>query len=943
LTATYLKREDERFAIETATSAAEGLNQLRGDEFDCIVSDYEMPGQNGIELLETVRKDYSDLPFVLYTGKGSEEVASDAISKGVTDYLQKGTGTEQYELLANRIINAVRAWRATQEVARHKELMRLTEFAGDTGGWELTLDTNELVLTDGTRRLLELSPNETLTFADALELYHPDDRNDVKTALDRVVETGSQIQDTWRIQPPDGDQRLLDVVMIPVTSNDEVTAIRGSVNDVTEQYERREELEQIETWFQHAQTGLILLDVGEEFTVERVNPAWEETTGLSAEHVRGQRIRDVLGEQAGAKAEEKSRECVQQRKPVQFEENVCFDGEQTTWMTRIAPVVVNETVEYIVGETREITARRERQRELETEQQFIDQSLNALNSLFYVLDTNGTIRRWNDRVLEVTGYTESELDGMHATEIFPEDQQERIGDAIGQTLSNGYATVEADLQTADADRLPHEWTGSRLTDTDGDTTGLVGIGRNLTERRRRERRFQALVESSNDIISIVDADGTFQYQSPSIERILGYEPEKTVGDTAWEYIHPEDRETVRTQFEEWLENPTETADLIEYRAEHADGSWRWIESHANDQADDPTVNGYVINSRDITEKKQREQQLNDERERYTTLFETLPTPVLHATPADGEPVVQRVNPAFEDVFGCDAESIRGDRVHEYIVPEDRTTDAEQLNHRIMTEGEVQTEVQRKTTDGKRTFQLNVQTRETESGGIDGYAVYTEITERKEYEQKLEAQNEQLEEFTSVVSHDLRNPLNVADLRLDLARQECESDHLDRVANAIERSQALVEDLLKLARTDEQVIELEPVTLAEAATQSWRTVNTRSATLETETNRTLRADRGQLQQMVENLIRNAIEHGGDDVTITVGDLDNGFYIEDDGAGIDTDEQAGIFEAGYSTSEEGTGFGLAIVKRVVQAHGWTIRVADGSEMGARFEIAGVEFDA
>jgi len=85
LTATYLEREDERLVIETATSAEEGSNRLRDDEFDCIISDYNMPGQNGIEFLETVRKDYSDLPFVLYTGKGSEEVASDAISAGVTD------------------------------------------------------------------------------------------------------------------------------------------------------------------------------------------------------------------------------------------------------------------------------------------------------------------------------------------------------------------------------------------------------------------------------------------------------------------------------------------------------------------------------------------------------------------------------------------------------------------------------------------------------------------------------------------------------------------------------------------------------------------------------------------------------------------------------------------------------------------------------------------
>ena len=109
LAATFLERVDSRIAVRAAGSAAEGRDVLADHDVDCIVSDYDMPGADGIELLEAVREEYPDLPFILYTGKGSEEVASDAISAGVTDYLQKGTGSEQYELLANRIVNAVDA------------------------------------------------------------------------------------------------------------------------------------------------------------------------------------------------------------------------------------------------------------------------------------------------------------------------------------------------------------------------------------------------------------------------------------------------------------------------------------------------------------------------------------------------------------------------------------------------------------------------------------------------------------------------------------------------------------------------------------------------------------------------------------------------------------------------------------------------------------------
>ncbi|ERG98118.1 MAG: response regulator containing CheY-like receiver, AAA-type ATPase, and DNA-binding domain protein [Haloquadratum sp. J07HQX50] len=121
MTTAFLERESDRFDTETVSSASEGLNRLANSTFDCIISDYEMPEQNGIELLRTVRREWPDLPFILFTGKGSETVASDAISAGVTDYLQKSSGTEQYELLANRILNAVGKAQAEQQIKTEQE------------------------------------------------------------------------------------------------------------------------------------------------------------------------------------------------------------------------------------------------------------------------------------------------------------------------------------------------------------------------------------------------------------------------------------------------------------------------------------------------------------------------------------------------------------------------------------------------------------------------------------------------------------------------------------------------------------------------------------------------------------------------------------------------------------------------------------------------------
>jgi len=216
----------------------------------------------------------------------------------------------------------------------------------------------------------------------------------------------------------------------------------------------------------------------------------------------------------------------------------------------------------------------------------------------------------------------------------------------------------------------------------------------------------------------------------------------------------------------------------------------------------------------------------------------------------------------------------------------------------------------------------------------------QTAELRETTQSLESQNKQLDQFVSIVSHDLRSPLSVAEGRLKLAREECDSEHLDTVVSAHARMSTLIEDLLVLARSREQVDEFETVDLASLVDRCWRHVATDEATLVTNIDKRIQADQSRLQQLLENLMRNAVEHGGSDVTVTIGAVDTGFYFEDDGPGIPKAKRDEVFEAGYSTTENGTGFGLSIVKQVAEAHGWDIDVTDSSEGGARFEITGVE---
>jgi len=216
-------------------------------------------------------------------------------------------------------------------------------------------------------------------------------------------------------------------------------------------------------------------------------------------------------------------------------------------------------------------------------------------------------------------------------------------------------------------------------------------------------------------------------------------------------------------------------------------------------------------------------------------------------------------------------------------------------------------------------------------------VFTDETHRERYRNELERQNDRLDSFASMLSHDLRNPLNVAQGRLELARDEHDSEHLETASEALDRIETLIEDVLQLARQGKPVEETDRVSLGAIARDAWGMVETAEAELVVETDRDLVVDPERLQRLFENLFRNSVEHGGEDVTVTVGALDvgDGFFVEDDGDGIPSEEREEVFESGYSTAEDGTGFGLSIVEQIVAAHEWAIDLAD-VEVGTRFEI-------
>ncbi|WP_053948034.1 PAS domain S-box protein [Halolamina sediminis] len=715
LTATYLQRQNDRIAVETAIGADEALDRL-DDGVDCIVADYEMPGCSGIELLETVRADYPDLPFILYTGKGSEEIASDAISAGVTDYLQKEGGTSQYAVLANRVVNAVEAVRSEQLLARR------------------------------TRRL----------------------------------------------------ERLID-------------NLPGMV------YRCRNE---------------------PDWPMETVEGEVEELTGYEADTLeRG----DVI---------------------------------------------------------------------------------------------------WGEEILH------------------PADREEMWERVQASIADEGTFEVNYRIRTRDGETR-WMWERGRGVYEDGDLIAIEGFITDVTEREHREKRLEettarleALFEQSPDMINVHDAEGTIYEPNARLCEKLGYEREALIGMKVWEIDCSIDSESAA---EIWARMEPGDSRRFEGEYERADGSTFPVEVHIRriDGDDEPL---YAVISRDISERRQRERDLERVREEYEELIDGM-NDTVWVISTDAEFLA--VNDAAVERLGYSREELLEMGPHD-IDPETDPDEISALIEGMLEDGTQVFETVHETRDGER---IPVEISSSPIRYRDETVILSvgrDISARKERERRLER-------FASIVSHDLRNPLNVAEGRLELAAEECNSEHLGHVGDAHERMNALIDSLLSLAREGELAADPAPVDVADVVESAWATVATGDAELRVAVEGTIAADRSRLSQLFENLFRNAVEHGsttsqtesddavehgaaddgtqpgdvapGPGVTVTVGELDGGFFVADDGPGVPENERESVFETGYSTGE-GIGFGLPIVEQVAEAHGWSVRLVESEGGGARFEFTGVD---
>ncbi|WP_210409007.1 GAF domain-containing protein [Halorhabdus rudnickae] len=1075
LTATYLQREDDRIVVETATSAVDGLARLSEIDVDCIVSEYDMPGRDGIEFFEAVREDHSEVPFILFTGKGSEAVASRAISAGITDYLQKQGGTSQYVLLANKIVNAVDTTRSRE---RAEAVSRIREILREINQDLVRARSREAIESAVCRTISQVDPYRLAWIGvdegDSGQQIHfrasagdatgyleavPSviEATDATTApvrrafRDRELATTQSIPvdpsaDTWQTLAREYDIR--GVAAIPLLYEDTLygvlTVYSGcaefiddrerdllvelgqdvahAIHRVESERELREQRADLRLYEHVVESSSDLLaGIDREYTLIFANERYREFHGIGADDVGDLPLPDVLGDQWDAAIEQRE-EAVLNGNVLSYEiERAGPDGEPRTFSVRDYPLRDDDgTIIGVVGSMRDITKRTERERELRRLKERLDLAVDAAGIGIWDWDVRTDTVQFNDQwatMLESSpADIDSHIDAWEAR-VHPDDLP-AAREKFQAHLSGETADFDDELRvrTDDDSWLWIRCVG-RLVDRDeqGDPIRAVGINLDIDERKQREQalaesecRYRSLFESNPAVVWVEDFSAVREYveslrgEVDDVQAYIEANPAEVhtilelveildVSAEAVDRYGAPSKEALMANVDE-LFTPEAYAANAELWRRLADGETHFrvqtvAQTFDGDRMDEildvrvPDANAddysrVYLTAIDVTDRERREQKLEALHDVATALQAC----------ESAEYVYDRTIEASEEIleFDLSAIDIEADGTLRTVA---LSADAPENATAELSVGDgVVTETYR---TGESLLVDDVQThpaahsqgpfRSRISVPIGEHGVFQAVAEqpgafdesdlelaellvshaesaldRLEHERRLERHNERLAEFASIVSHDLRNPLSVARGNVELLAQEYDAGALDTVMDAHERMETLIDDLLGLTLERDRGIDIETLDLGELAERCWETVATADATLVLETEQAVRADRSQLQHVLQNLFGNAVEHGstspdsqvrqdavehgGGAVTVTVGDLEDGFYVADDGPGISADERSTVFDVGYST-DDGTGYGLAIVERAVDVHGWEIAITESHDGGARFEITGV----
>ncbi|ELY67968.1 hybrid sensor histidine kinase/response regulator [Natrinema versiforme] len=667
--------------------------------------------------------------------------------------------------------------------------------------------------------------------------------------------------------------QLRAIVNQPVAPNGGQTA--GSrLRPDTERGSLRAERDQFAALFEHSPDAVIVTRRDDPNRIIDVNPAFEAIFGHDRGDIAGGALDDIL---VPNDAEPVSMADTVGLGTIVTEpvERLTVDGRRDFFLRGFAAEVAGEVYEYAIYT--DISDQKRRERELERYRTLVD----AVGDSMYVLDETGRIEMVNDAMADALGTTRADLVGQPPSRYMPAEDVERATELLLDILADDdrtWGTFEMEFQPVDGEPFVVENNVAPIVAEDGSLAGSVGAIRDISDRIERERQIRKLHEGTR--------------------RLMAAERTAEVARVASEIAR------------DALSLEINSVHLYEERT-----ASRTVSADGPPVAADPSL------------ESRRERGIlvpAAATDRTEALFGSVPA----IGPGDG---------ISWDAFEAGETIVHGDVRRAENVRNPETAIRSEAHIPLGTMGifivssTTPNDFDPETITLARILAANVE------AALEQARREAELAERTA---ELERQNDRLEAFASTVSHDLRNPLTLAAGHLENLEAHVDEEgerYRKEIDWALERMDDLIENVLTLARSGQRLTATEPVALDEVVDQARRTVDPDLDLVREEPLPTVEADADRLLVCFENVFRNARDHVGDDVTITIETTDDGFAIADDGPGVPPGERGDILESGYSTSPDGTGFGLAIVSEVVEAHGWSVTVGESDAGGLRLAVS------
>jgi PAS domain S-box-containing protein len=960
--------------VQTVSEATETLST---QDVDCIVSEYRLPDGDGLSFLDRVREADESVPFILYTADGSETIATRAFRNDVTDYVPREAATDRNTELRDRLMAALEGSAVDRE--RTEELRHLRQFKQAV--FESDIAVN-IIDAEGSLVGINEAAEEICGYSAAelddgrWDLLYPDDeyRAEIVSAVTDVLQSNHGVLDfEATLTTKQGDERTVSWYAQPLVNKyDSVTGVVALGRDVTERRARKQELEELTTRLELAleetDTGIWERDLSTNEVF------WDE----ACQQLFGYEPGEFPGEYEGftRRVHDEDLPAVERAMQQAIESDSLYqadfrielpDGEQRWIQSRgIVEYDADGEPDRMMGVETDITDRKTAEQAVEETKEYYRRIFQQSSDFVLIIDKEGTIEDVTPGIEHVLGYEPDELIGTDSFSLVHPDDRERLTGAMTDVLENPEASVDIEYRSRASDGS-YRWLEARGNNHLDDPLldGLVASVRDISQRKERQQQLEELTTRLELALEETDT-GVWEWNlktdevfwDEACERLFGYDPGEF--PETYEGFARRVPSADLTGVEQAVSEAIDTGQQYQadFRIERPDGEQRWLQSRGIVEYDEDGEPDRMVGVQtDITDRKEAKQAVEATKERYQRIFKLSPD---YLTVVDEAGTITDITPGAEHVLGYDPDEMIGTNSFSHIHPDDRDRIAGVLAKVVENpEMDIDIEYRAETKNGSYRWMEARGNNHLDDPLLGGVVVNVrDITQRKERERELAQQtrqlkrkNEQLERLAQIISHDFQTPLSTAEKLTRLLRAD-----LDDPASQVEQSlsdleathQRLREFADRLPRLARESTAVEGPTTCELQTvaeSAWNVVDTGPLELRVESNRTLEADPERLQRAFENLFQNTVTHAVDAVsadadsqtatTVRVGALPEGFYIEDDGPGIRPAQRDELFEYGMGTGS-GTGFGLAIVRTIIEAHGWTVSVAEPTTDGARFEI-------